>query len=130
MRAGANGVLFGRQPEGVPSHRVQHLRAGHAPVTADDVGGRVSLGMAHMQAVTGGVGEHVEDIELVASGFERAGVKGLVLVPVGLPVGLDTGGVVTGHGLSRVEWARGQMVRPSGEHCRIGRERTRGAIVY
>ena len=63
-RAGLLGVLLGRQAEGVPAHRVHHAAAPHPLIAADDVGGRVALGMADVQPVAAGVGEHVEDVEL------------------------------------------------------------------
>jgi hypothetical protein len=56
MRARLDRVLLGRQAEGVPAHRVQHVEAAHALVARDDVGGGVALGMAHVQAAPEGYG--------------------------------------------------------------------------
>ena len=99
--AGLDGMLFGGQSEGVPAHRVQHLRAGHASVATDDVCGGVAFGMSHVQAVARGIGEHVEDIELVAPLLEWTGAERFVRVPIGLPARFDAGWVVAGHGVSR-----------------------------
>ena len=62
--AGFDGVLFGGQAEGVEAHRVHHALALHPAAAADDVGGRVAFGMADVQAVAAGIGEHVEHVEL------------------------------------------------------------------
>ena len=65
-----NGILFGWQPEGVPSHRVQDVVASHAAVSADDVGADVSDRMPHMQPLSRGIWEHVEAIEPAGSGIK------------------------------------------------------------
>ena len=67
MSAGLDGVLLGRQAEGVPAHRVQHVEAAHPLVPAQDVGGGVAFGMADVQPGAAGVGEHVQDVELGAA---------------------------------------------------------------
>ena len=71
MGAGLLGVLLGGQPEGVPAHRVHDAVAPHAAVAADDVGGRIALRMADVQAVAAGIGEHVQDIHLGSCGQPR-----------------------------------------------------------
>ncbi len=102
MDAGLDGVLLGRKPEGVPAHRMQDVEAPHPLVAAQDVGGRVALGMAHVEPRSRGVGEHVEAVELRPIGGE-AGLPGIGrpeagrLPPRVLPAGLDPcgqGGVV------------------------------------
>ena len=98
MLARLNRVLLGGQAEGVEAHRVHDGLALHAGRAGDDVGGRVALGMADVEAVAAGVGEHVERVELAAGAGHFGRGKGLVVVPVLLPLGLDGGGVVAGHG--------------------------------
>ncbi len=96
VRAGFDGVLLGRQAEGVPAHRVQDVEAAHALVAGQDVGGGVALGVADVQAGAARVGEHVEDVELrLVRQVRRA--EGLVFQPVLLPARLDRLGVVTRH---------------------------------
>ena len=66
--AGLDGVLLGGQAEGVVAHGVQHVLAGHADEAGHDVGGDVAQGVPHVQALAAGVGEHVEQEELVLLG--------------------------------------------------------------
>ncbi len=70
----------------------------HPLVAADDVGGRVALGMADVQARPAGVRKHVEDVELGPGGIEVDRAEGLVPLPLGLPLGLDTLRVIRRHG--------------------------------
>ena len=95
----ADRVLFGRQAERVEAHRVHHAPALHPGRAAHDVGRRVSFGMPDVQPVAAGVGEHVERVELLRARLRqpRRG-KRLVLLPIRLPLGLDRGVVVAGHG--------------------------------
>ncbi len=76
MDAVLDGVLLGRQAEGVVAHRVQDVVALHATVAADDVGGGVALRVADVQARAAGVGEHVQDVELGLAG-SKPGSPGL-----------------------------------------------------
>ena len=100
MDAGLDRVLLGGQAEGVPAHRVQDVEAAHALVTRDDVAGRVALEVADVKSRPGRVWEHVEAVELgLARDLDRP--EGAVLLPVGLPAGLDLGERVTAHGLER-----------------------------
>ena len=107
MLPGLDGVLLGRQAEGVPAHRVQDVVAERAAVTGQNVRGGVAFRMPDVQPRAGRVGEHVEDVELgqllrlglaVALGegmacgrhFARVpGAKSLLLVPLALPFGFD-----------------------------------------
>jgi len=101
-----DGVLLGRQPEGIPTHRMKHAVSTHSAIARQDVRCRVALGMPDVQAGTAGIGKHVQRIELplgfVEARFARVRrPKGLVFVPEGLPLGLDlTWRIVTGHGKS------------------------------
>ena len=96
MSPGRDGVLLCGQAEGIPAHRVQHVEAAHALVAGHDVGGGVALGMADVQSVTRGIGEHVEHVVFGLGGVDL-GTEGLVLAPVGLPARFDRTRVV-GHG--------------------------------
>ena len=109
--AGFDGVLLGRQTEGVPTHRMQNVAALGALVAGEDVGGGVAFRVANVEARAGWVGEHVEDVKLrrgLAAGHhgfravslsERMtfgnhfagvpGAKSLLVVPVLLPFGFD-----------------------------------------
>ena len=117
VRAGLDGVLLGGQAEGVAAHRVQDALAAHPREAADDVGRRVALGMADVQPVAAGVGEHVEHVELLAASRRHVRrPERLVLVPIALPLGLDRGGVVAGHcGKGTGDRERGTGVRLYGE---------------
>ncbi len=104
MGAGFDGVLFGGKAEGVPAHGVEDVLAAHALVTADDVGRRVAFRVSDVEAVAGGVGEHIKHVQLAGCFRGRlvgSGERG-VPVPVGLPLGFDAFGVVTRHGGLRV----------------------------
>ena len=93
---GGDGVLLGGQAEGVVAHRVQDVLAGHAGEARDDVGGDVAQRVAHVQALAGGVGEHVQQevLLLVRAGAGQSadgvvGVEGALGLPAVLPGGLD-----------------------------------------
>ena len=96
-RARVDSVLLCRQTEGVPSHRVQHVVVAHAPVARHDVRRRVALGVAHVQPRARRVREHVEHILLLLALAPQCS-KGVVLVPVVLPLGLDCRVVVAALG--------------------------------
>ena len=72
-RVGLDGVLFGRQSKGVEAHRVQHRFAPHALEAADDIGRRVAFGVADVQPVAAGIGEHIQHVQLRPVG--RSGVR-------------------------------------------------------
>ena len=94
MLASLDRVLLGRQAEGVPSHRVEDIVPLEAAVAGEDIGGRVSLDMADMEAVAARVGEHVEHVELLRLGIESGvarigGTEGIRFQPMLLPAGLE-----------------------------------------
>ena len=96
----AHGVAFRRQPKGVPAHRMQHVEAAHALVAAEDVGRGVALGMADVQTLAGGIGEHVEDVKFRFR-LVHFDAESLVFIPVLLPLRFDMPGIV-GQGLLRL----------------------------
>ena len=111
--AGLDGVLLGGQAEGVVAHRVQDVVALHAAVARQRVGRDVAERVPHVQALTRGVGEHVED-EVGGAGRQRAGqgtgrvvrVERAQLLPTILPLRLDLtcelSGVALGRGTLRI----------------------------
>jgi hypothetical protein len=59
---------LGREAEGIPAHRVQDVVALHALQTRQHVGRGVALRVADVQAGTGRIREHVEDVVLRLGG--------------------------------------------------------------
>ena len=84
--------VLGRQPEGVPAHRLEHVLAEHPLVARDHVADRVVADVAHVQAPAR-VGEHREAVELLA-GRVLGDAEGLRLLPVVLRRRLDRLGLV------------------------------------
>ena len=54
VRARRDGEVLGGQSERVPAHRVQDVEVLHALVAAQDVGGGVALGVAHVEPAADG----------------------------------------------------------------------------
>src|SRR5262249_1053423 len=79
-----HGVLFGRKPKRVPSHRMEHVEALHALVTGNDVGGGIALEMTDVQSGPGGIRKHIEAIKLGLRLVIR-GPKRSTLFPKPLP---------------------------------------------
>jgi hypothetical protein len=96
VHPGLDGVLFGRQTEGVPAHRVQHVESAHALVARDDVGGGVALEMADVQPRARGVREHVHAVELGPRAARRR-AEGGAGFPGRLPFGLGRGERIAAH---------------------------------
>ena len=88
-----DGVVLRGQAEGIEADGVQDVVALHALFTGDDVHGREGPGMAHMETLTGGVGELDEAVELGALVPGDGGV-GLGLLPPLLPLFLDGSKIV------------------------------------
>ena len=59
-----DGVVLGGQAEGVEPDGEQDVVALHALFAGDDVHGGEGPGMAHVQALTGGIGELDQPVEL------------------------------------------------------------------
>src|SRR5438876_4092732 len=92
MLAGLDRVLFRRQTESIPPHRVKHVKTPHSFVARDDIGSGVTLGMSDMKTRAARIRKHVEDVEfwLCRIKARLAGirhVKKLSLVPKVLPFG-------------------------------------------
>ena len=86
--AGLDGVLLGGQAESVVTHRVQHIETLLAFVTGVYVRGNVAQRVPYMQACTGRVGEHVQNI-VFGFGFVNLGFVNLFLFPDFLPFGFN-----------------------------------------
>ena len=84
MNVVLDGKVLGRQAEGVPAHRIQHVIALHALFARNDIQRGVGARMADMQALTGRIRELDQCIELL---LVRAilGMEALLLVPDVLP---------------------------------------------
>ena len=110
---GLDGVLLGGQAERIVAHRVQDVVALHAAVARERIGRDVTQRVTHVQALTRGVGEHVEN-EVGLAGGQRASqfTRGVVrieraqLLPAVLPLRLDLtcelSGVALGRGTLRI----------------------------
>ncbi len=79
-----DGILLGRKPVGIITHRMKHIEAAQPLIACIDVGSYVSQRMAYMQPGSRRIREHVKHIELglivVNFGFIR-----IVFLPVLLP---------------------------------------------
>ena len=92
MLAGLDRILLGGETEGIPAHGMKHIIPLQAVITGENISGRVSLDMADMEAVTTGIGEHIEDEVLAGIGAEiriagTCGAEGIGLEPMLLPAG-------------------------------------------
>ncbi len=90
------GGILGRQAEGVPAHRVQHVEAFGAPVAGDDVADGVVAGMADMEP-SRRIGEHLQDVVFRPCRV-LDGAEGAALVPDALPPGFGFPEIVSRHG--------------------------------
>ena len=88
-----DGVVLRGQAEGVKADGEQDVIALHALFAGDDVHGGKGPGMAHMQALAGGIGELDEPIKLGALVPGNGGI-GLGLLPPLLPLFLNGGKIV------------------------------------
>ena len=98
VRTGLDGVLFGREAESVPTHRVQHIETAAALVAADDVCCGVAFGVAHMETCATRVREHVQAV-ILGLGLIGARLESLMFFPVGLPLGFDLLRIILCHDL-------------------------------
>ncbi len=108
---GLHGVLLGGQAERVVTQAVQDVLARHPVVAREHVGRDVAQGVPDVQSGSAGVGEHVEDEQLLAVGHllglgpgtGRVGrVEGAFLLPAVLPGQLDLLGHLGGVAVRRL----------------------------
>ncbi|MGY3454666.1 hypothetical protein ACVWW5_000116 [Bradyrhizobium sp. LM3.4] len=101
-----DGGVLGRQAEGVPAHRMQHVETLGAHEAGQHVAEGVIADMADMDAPRR-VGEHLQHIvfrpRIVVLGDEDR-----LLVPGGLPARFGVAGVIAfgGHGIVGFSWVR------------------------
>ncbi len=128
--AALDGGVLGRHAERVPAHRLQHTPALHHLIARQHVADGVVAHMPHVQRPRR-VREHRQAVELLARPVVRGG-KGVVLLPPGLGLSLDRGGVVLAihrgknpaekaadySGRRRVAWPAPSKRRRL--HCRAG----------
>ena len=85
-----DGIVFGGKAKSIVSHGMKHIVAIHSQVAAINVCGGVAFRMSYMESLGGGVGEHVQHIATLSwlKFCVLSYLKGLVLFPIGLPLGL------------------------------------------
>ena len=110
MLAGLDGVLLGRESEGIPTHGVENVEAIHALVATDNVSGGVALGVPYVQTLTRRIREHVQDVVFRLGRIEAflagtGSAEGFVFSPMGLPFGFElverVGLAFVGHDVGR-----------------------------
>ena len=82
------GVVLGRQAEGVPAHGVQDVIAALTLFARDDVQRGVAARMADVQARGGRVRELDQRVEF-RLGMVDLGMEGILVLPDLLPFGLN-----------------------------------------
>ena len=88
-----DGVVLGGQPECVIAHGEQHVIAVHPLLPRYHVHGGVGPGVAHVQALPGGIGKLHQAVKFGLVPTVGRG-KGLFFPPLFLPLGLDAGKIV------------------------------------
>ena len=83
-----DGVLLCGKPEGVVSHRMQHVKTLHAAMTCHDIAGGIALRVPDVKTATGWIGKHIENVVLGYFG-PLTGTKQTLLLPVLLPTRFD-----------------------------------------
>ena len=96
MDVGLHGVLLRRQAKRVPADGVQDVEALHSLVARQNVRGSVAFRVPDVQPRTRCVRKHIQHVVLRLARIEAviagvADVEGLVLFPIGLPLGLNFG---------------------------------------
>ena len=109
-----DGVVLRGQAEGVEADGEQHVIAVHAALAGHHVHGGVGPGVAHVQALAGGIGELHQAVEFGLGGVAGLGGEGLFLAPLVLPFLLDGGKIVFHVGLLYLKFFRifGKIKRP------------------
>ena len=80
-----DGVVLRGQAKGIKADGEQHIVALHPLFPADDVHSGEGPCVAHMEALTGGIGELDEAVELLPGLVPGDGGEGLFLQPLLLP---------------------------------------------
>ena len=85
MYVGLDGVVFRGQAESVKADGEKHIVALHTALARHDIHGGIRPGMAHMQALSGGIGEFHQRVVL-RTGVAGDGGIGLFIHPSFLPL--------------------------------------------
>ncbi len=104
-----HGRVLGRQPEGVPAHRHQHVHALHAQLAREHVVDGVVAHVPHVQ-LAAGVGQHRAGVVLLRLRRRLADAPGVDPLPVRLRLAFHRPRVV-----GRVDHF---LLRLGGAHCR------------
>ena len=88
-----DGVVLRGQAEGVIAHGEEHIVAVHAALAGHHIHGGVGAGVAHVQALPGGVGELHQGVKF---GFVAVifAAEGLFFCPFFLPLRLNGSKIV------------------------------------
>ena len=89
-----DGEVLRGQAEGIEADGEQHVIAVHAALAGHHVHGGVGPGVAHVQAVAGGIGELYQAIELGLVLFSGLAGEGLLVLPLGLPLLFNGGKII------------------------------------
>ena len=130
-----DGVVLRGQAEGVIPDGEQHVVALHPLFPADDVHGGEGPGVAHVEALAGGIGELDEAEELLPRLVPGDGGEGLLLQPLALPLFLNTGKIVL-HMLLLIPvngflcWICGGIKTTPGRNTARGVRKLRGTTLF
>ena len=80
-----DGVVLRGQPERVKAHGEEHIISIHPLFPGDNVHGGIGPGMAHMEALPGGIGKLNKAVELRLTAVV-GGCKNFALFPAFLPL--------------------------------------------
>ena len=102
MLTGLDGILLGGETKSVPAHGMEDVAPAESLVPRDNVRGRITFRVSHVQTGAARVGKHVEHVEFWLGGIEillaRVGrMESLLLLPNGLPFGVE---LIEGIGLA------------------------------
>src|SRR5262249_37312271 len=89
-----NRRILCRQPEGIPSHRMENVIPLHAIVPAKHIGGNVVSAMPYTQTIPGWIGEKVKNVCL-GTFVSRCRPVQLIGFPAFRPLCLKLFGIVT-----------------------------------
>jgi hypothetical protein len=88
-----NRGILGRQAEGIPTHRLQHVFAVHAHESRKHVADRVVAHVPHVAAAAG-IRKHRQAVVFLARRV-LFGLEAVLLLPIPLCLGLDERGFVS-----------------------------------
>lgn len=89
-----DGELLSRQAKGVPAHRMEDVIALHPLHPGDDIGRGVAFGVADVEPLARGIGEHVEDVIFGTGEIMDVAIEGVLLLPCLFPFVLNRSEIV------------------------------------